>query len=79
MFYPGSAGAQSLEPRAYSNLPNGMNFLIVGYAYQQGEVLLDPSLPLKDVSMQIHSAVPAYVRSLDLLGIAWQYRWGGGL
>ena len=27
-FYPGSANAQSLEPRAYSNLPVGMNFLI---------------------------------------------------
>jgi hypothetical protein len=68
MFYPGSVGAQSLEPRAYSNLPVGMNFLIAGYAYQQGEVLLDPSLPLKDVNMQIHSAVLAYARSLDVLG-----------
>ena len=67
-FYPGSAQAQSLEPRAYSNLPVGMNFLIAGYAYQQGDVLLDPSLPLKDVNMQIHSAVLAYARSLDLFG-----------
>ena len=45
-----------------------MNFLIAGYAYQQGDVLLDPSLPLKDVNMQIHSAVLAYARSLDLFG-----------
>lgn len=67
-FYPASAPAQSLEPRAYSNLPIGMNFLIAGYAYQQGEVLLDPSLPLKDVNMQIHSAVLAYARSLNLFG-----------
>ena len=28
IFYPGLAKAQSLEPRAYSNLPVGMNFLI---------------------------------------------------
>lgn len=68
LFYSVSAGAQSLEPRAYSNLPIGMNFLIAGYAYQQGDVLLDPSLPLKDVNMQIHSAVVAYARSLDLFG-----------
>ena len=67
-FYPRSAQAQSLEPRAYSNLPIGMNFLIAGYAYQQGDVLLDPSLPLKDVNMQIHSAVLGYARSLDLFG-----------
>lgn len=70
MFYPGSVGAQSLEPRAYSNLPIGMNFLLAGYAYQQGEVLLDPSLPLKDVNMQIHSAVLGYARSLDLFGMS---------
>jgi hypothetical protein len=68
MFYPAPAQAQALEPRAYSNLPVDLNFLIVGYAYQQGEVLLDPSLPLKDVSLQIHSALLAYARSLDLFG-----------
>ena len=67
-FYPGSANAQSLEPRAYSNLPVGMNFLIAGYAYQQGDVLLDPSLPLKDVNVEVYSAVLAYARSLDLFG-----------
>ena len=68
IFHPGSANAQSMEPRAYSNAPVGMNFLILGYAYQQGDVLLDPSLPLKDVSSKIHSAVLAYARSLDVFG-----------
>ena len=28
-----SAAAQDLEPRAYSNTPIGLNFLIAGYAY----------------------------------------------
>ena len=68
IFYPGSVRAQSLEPRAYSNTPVGMNFLMLGYAYQQGDVLLDPSLPLKDVNAKIHSSVLAYVRSLDVWG-----------
>ena len=27
--------AQELEPRAYSNLPTGLNFLAVGYAHSQ--------------------------------------------
>jgi len=68
IFHPGLANAQSLEPRAYSNTPVGMNFLMLGYAYQEGDVLLDPSAPLKDVSAEIHSPVLAYVRSLDVWG-----------
>jgi hypothetical protein len=68
IFHPGSAMAQSMEPRAYSNVPTGMNFLIAGYVYQQGDVLLDPSLPLKDVNIEAHTAVLAYSRSLDVFG-----------
>jgi hypothetical protein len=29
--------AQDLEPRAYSNSPTGLNFLIVDYGYATGE------------------------------------------
>jgi hypothetical protein len=68
IFHPGSANAQSMEPRAYSNAPVGMNFLILGYAYQQGDVLLDPSVPVKDVSAKAHTAVLACARSLDVFG-----------
>ncbi len=68
IFHPGSADAQSMEPRAYSNAPVGMNFLILGYAYQQGDVLLDPSVPVKDVSAEAHTAVLAYARALDVFG-----------
>jgi hypothetical protein len=64
----GSAGAQSMEPRIYSNAPVGMNFLISGYVYQQGDVLLDPSLPLKDVEAKAHTAILAFSRSLDIGG-----------
>jgi hypothetical protein len=68
IFFPGPASAQSLEPRAYSNTPVGMNFLLLGYAYQKGDVLPDPSLPVKDLNVEIHSALLAYVRSLDVWG-----------
>ena len=30
------ARAQDIEPRAYSNAPIGVNFLIAGYAYTRG-------------------------------------------
>lgn len=39
------AQAQDIEPRAYSNAPIGVNFLIAGYAYTQGAVPFDASLP----------------------------------
>jgi hypothetical protein len=36
--------AQEIEPRAYSNAPVGVNFLIASYAYAEGGVAIDPSL-----------------------------------
>jgi len=64
---PGAHG-QELEPRAYTNLPTGLNFLAVGYAHSQGGLSTDPSLPVTDAHLQIHTALLAYVRSLDLWG-----------
>src|SRR5215470_7298745 len=60
--------AQSLEPRAYANLPIGLNFLLAGYAYSRGDVLLDPSLPVSDASARINAFFLGYVRSLDVAG-----------
>jgi len=62
------AVAQDLEPRAYSNSPVGMNFVIAGYSYSQGGVAFDPAVPLTDADIKIHSALFAYVRSLDIAG-----------
>lgn len=67
------AGAQELEPRAYTNTPVGLNFLIMGYGYTEGGVATDASLPLKDAELEIHSAVVAYVRSLDVLGMSGKF------
>ena len=64
----GPARAQQLEPRAYANLPIGLNFLIAGYAYSQGDVLLDPSLPVSDAKAKVNTLVLGYVRSLDFWG-----------
>ena len=40
------ARAQDIEPRAYSNAPIGVNFLIAGYAYTRGGLSFGPSLPI---------------------------------
>ncbi len=63
-----TAHAQTLEPRLYSNIPTRLNFLIWGYGYSQGDILLDPSLPIKDINARIHMPILAYVRSLNVWG-----------
>lgn len=67
------AGAQELEPRAYANLPTGLNFGAVGYAYSEGGLSTDPALPVEDAELEIHTAVFAYVRSLDLGGMSGKF------
>jgi hypothetical protein len=62
--------AQDLEPRLYANTPVGLNFLIAGYSYSQGNVLTDPSVPLTNGEVTTHSAVLAYARALDLWGLS---------
>jgi hypothetical protein len=62
------AGAQSLEPRAYANAPVGLNFAVAGYAYSSGGVVFDPSVPLEDAEIDIHSLLPAYVRAFGVFG-----------
>jgi hypothetical protein len=62
------ACAQDLEPRSYVNTPVGMNFLLAGYAYSEGDVAFDPSAPLEDGEVKVHGPVVAYARSLNMWG-----------
>ncbi len=62
------ASAQDIEPRAYSNAPVGVNFLIVGYAYTTGGLAFDSALPLSDPDLSTSNAVVAYARALDFRG-----------
>ena len=60
--------AQELEPRLYANAPTGLNFVIAGYAYTTGGVVVDPSIPLDDAKLDVHSAVLAYAHSFAAWG-----------
>ncbi len=77
-------GAQDLEPRAYSNAPIGLNFLIAGYTFTSGGVAIDPSLPLKDAHVEVNAASLAYARTFELFGqsakldIVVPYAWLSG-
>ncbi|HQT78364.1 MAG: hypothetical protein B7Z80_18650 [Rhodospirillales bacterium 20-64-7] len=62
------AKAQDIEPRAFSNAPVGVNFLITGYAYTRGSLSTDPSLPISNPRIQTSNGIFAYARVLDLWG-----------
>jgi hypothetical protein len=65
---PSGPRAQVMEPLSYTNAPIGLNFLIAGYAYLWGDVLTDPSLPIKDADAKVNTAVLTYSRVLDFWG-----------
>ncbi len=48
--------AQQLEPRSYVASPVGGRFVILGVSHSSGDVLVDPSLPVEDVSAK--SSIP---------------------
>jgi hypothetical protein len=63
-----SASAQDIEPRAYSNAPVGVNFVIAGFAYARGGFPTDTALPITDPHLDTSSTLFAYARTLDLWG-----------
>ena len=67
------ACSQDIEPRAYSNAPVGVNFLIAGYAYTRGGVAFGPQLPITNPNLDTSSAVLAYARVLDLWGMSAKF------
>jgi len=79
-----TARAQDLEPRAYANTPVGMNFVLAGYAYSQGGVVSDPSIPLKNARVDVEGVFVAYARSFGILGksgkiaVVAPYAWASG-
>jgi hypothetical protein len=69
----GTAVAQSIEPRSYSNAPVGVNFLVGGYAYTRGGLAFDTAVPVTDENLATSSAVVGYARTLDLWGMSGKF------
>lgn len=60
--------AYELEPRSYTSLPVGMNFLAMGVVAQSGDVGTDASVPLENAEVDAFTPVVAYARAVDLWG-----------
>jgi hypothetical protein len=62
--------SQELEPRSLTNIPIGTNFLVFGYGYATGNILLDPALPIEDLESRVHTFIGAYVRPINFFGMS---------
>jgi hypothetical protein len=62
------AGAQELSPRAYWPAPEGTKVVVLGYQYNSGDIVTDPSLPIVGVDSKIHFAILGYLHTFSLAG-----------
>jgi hypothetical protein len=68
MYVTNQLAAQDLDPRAYVWVPIKGNFLSSGFAFSQGGVLTDPSLPIENLKASVQSLNIGYARSFNLFG-----------
>src|SRR6476660_6991374 len=62
------AGAQDMEPKAYSASPVGANFFVGAYTWSSGAVVFDPTLPVSDVHADVQAFVVGIGHTFDLFG-----------
>ncbi len=73
--------AQDLDPRAYVWMPIKGNFLSSGFAFSEGGVLTDPSLPIENLKANVQTLNMGYARTFSFLGktasafVAFPYSW----
>ncbi len=60
--------AQDIEPRRWSHLPIGANFLGGAYAYSSGEITFNPVLRIEDGQFDLQTVGLQYIRSFELFG-----------
>ena len=65
---PGVVSATDVEPRLYSNVPVGVNFVQLSYAHSKGDVSFDNSVPVEDVEGEVDQVILSYSRGIDVFG-----------
>jgi hypothetical protein len=81
-FWGVAGNTQELTPRAYWPAPNGTRVGVVGYAYTDGSITFDPSIPIYEAETHVNSALLAYLQTFSLFGrssnvlVKLPYAWG---
>jgi len=60
--------AQDIEPRRWSHLPLGGNFVGAAYSYTEGDIFFNPVMRIEDGEFDLQTATFKYIHSFDLLG-----------
>lgn len=58
--------AQDLEPRAYANMPKDGNVLVASYGFLKGDVISEPTLPIKDFVISSNNLGVGYLHTFGL-------------
>src|SRR5262245_17163557 len=65
---PAIGAAQDLTPRAYVAAPVTSSAIILTYAFSDGELVFDPTVPIEDAAGTIHTPVVTYFHQFDFFG-----------
>jgi Putative MetA-pathway of phenol degradation len=65
---PALCAAQDLTPRAYLTAPVSANAVLITYAFADGELLFDPTLPIEDAVGTSHTPAVTAFATFNLLG-----------
>ncbi|HEY6586585.1 MAG TPA: hypothetical protein VIY97_05360, partial [Candidatus Methanoperedens sp.] len=72
MSFATTVSAQDLDPRAYARVPVDATVLIAGFNYTYGSVVLDPTLPIKDLEAKVATPILGIARTFSLFGLTSQ-------
>jgi hypothetical protein len=67
-FVSGVCRAQDLTPRAYIITPIHSNAIVLSYSFEDGGILLNPTLPVSNAKGQLHIPIFSYSHSFRLFG-----------
>ena len=67
---PFGVNAQDVEPRALTPAPVGTNIVGVSLAHSWGEVLLDKTIPVRDLDGSTYSLTLSYTRFINFFGLS---------
>ena len=72
IFFTTTMSAQDLNPRAYTRVPVDLPFIVAGFGYTYGSVLLDPTLPIKDLEAKVETPSLGVGTTFSLFGLTSQ-------
>lgn len=66
--WTGQSFAQDLEPRRWTQMPTGLNFIGIGIGHIEGDIIFDPVLLVEEATFDMEAVGLVYVHSFGFLG-----------